>query len=56
MVSRLSTANEKQRGLGVEFERILRITGYLTGALSTWGKAKRAEERDRYKHVKTNEL
>ena len=34
-------------------ERILRmrrITGYLTGDLSSWNSAKRAEERDRVKH------
>lgn len=32
------------------FERIRRITGYLTGSLETWNSAKRAEERDRVKH------
>lgn len=32
------------------FERIRRITGYLTGSLDTWNSAKRAEERDRVKH------
>lgn len=32
------------------FERIRRVTGYLTGALSRWNNAKRAEERDRVKH------
>ena len=30
--------------------RMRRITGYLTGDLSTWNSAKRAEERDRVKH------
>lgn len=30
--------------------RMRRITGYLTGDLSTWNSAKRAEERDRIKH------
>ena len=32
------------------FERIRRITGYLTGDLNTWNNAKRAEESDRVKH------
>lgn len=32
------------------FERIRRITGYLTGTLDTWNNAKRAEESDRVKH------
>ena len=32
------------------FERIRRITGYLTGTLDKWNDAKRAEERDRVKH------
>ena len=44
-------ATEKQRGNGVRFERIRRITGYLTGDLNTWGNAKQAEERDRVKHM-----
>ncbi len=30
--------------------RMRRITGYLTGNLSSWNSAKRAEERDRVKH------
>ena len=34
----------------IKFERIRRITGYLTGNLDTWNKSKRAEERDRVKH------
>lgn len=43
--------SEKERGKGVGFQRIRRITGYLTGDLSTWGSAKRAEEKDRVKHA-----
>ncbi len=31
--------------------RMRRITGYLTGDLSSWNKAKRAEEHDRIKHL-----
>lgn len=43
--------SEKERGLGVGFERVRRITGYLTGDLNTWNSAKRSEERDRVKHA-----
>ena len=32
------------------FERIRRITGYLTGDLNTWNNSKRAEESQRVKH------
>lgn len=42
--------SERERGLGVGFERVRRITGYLTGDLNTWNSAKRSEERDRVKH------
>lgn len=38
-------------GEGVKFERIRRITGYLVGTLDRFNNAKRAEERDRVKHV-----
>lgn len=48
----MQVVSERQRGMGVKFDRIRRITGYLTGDLSTWGKAKLAEEKDRYKHTK----
>ena len=33
------------------FERIRRITGYLVGTMDHWNNAKRAEERDRVKHL-----
>ena len=46
---------KKAVGEGREFERIRRITGYLTGTLDGWNSAKRAEEKDRVKHpVKTD--
>ena len=35
---------------GKRFERVRRITGYLTGDLNTWNDAKRAEESERVKH------
>ena len=40
-------------GEGVPFERTRRITGYLVGTLDRFNNAKRAEERDRVKHVCT---
>lgn len=33
------------------FERIRRITGYLVGTVECWNDAKKAEERDRVKHL-----
>lgn len=45
-------ANSKQNvGKGVKFERIRRITGYLTGSLERFNNAKRAEVHDRIKHA-----
>lgn len=41
----------KMVGQGVRFERIRRITGYLVGTLDRFNNAKRAEERDRVRHV-----
>lgn len=34
-----------------KFERIRRVTGYLSGTLDTWNNAKKSEERDRVKHI-----
>lgn len=34
-----------------KFERIRRITGYLVGATDRWNNAKKAEERERVKHL-----
>ena len=47
------SAMQKQSTVGkdVSFERIRRITGYLTGDLSSWNSAKRAEEKDRVKNL-----
>lgn len=33
-----------------KFDRIRRITGYMSGTLDRWNPAKQAEERDRVKH------
>ena len=38
-------------GEGIGFERIRHITGYLVGTTDRFNNAKRAEERDRVKHV-----
>ena len=46
----LHEASAKERGEGVLFQRIRRITGYLVGTLDRFNNAKRAEERDRVKH------
>lgn len=43
-------ASPKERGAGVKFERIRRITGYLVGTLDRFNDGKRAEEHDRVKH------
>ena len=40
----------------VMFERIRRITGYLTGNTNTWNEAKKAELEDRKKHDNSQEL
>ena len=37
-------------GEGVKFERIRRITGYLTGTVDRWNTAKRNELNDRTTH------
>lgn len=38
-------------GKEVKFERIRRVTGYLTGSLDRWNSGKAAEEHDRVKHM-----
>ena len=46
-------AMQKQSVVGKDapFERIRRITGYLVGTMDKWNDAKKAEERDRVKHL-----
>ncbi len=34
-----------------KFNRIRRVTGYLSGDITTWNNAKLAEEKDRVKHI-----
>ncbi len=43
--------SEETRGKGIGFERIRRITGYISGTMDRWNTAKRSEERDRVKHM-----
>ncbi|MEG0571090.1 MAG: anaerobic ribonucleoside triphosphate reductase, partial [Oscillospiraceae bacterium] len=41
----------KESDSDIKFERIRRITGYLVGTVDRFNNAKRAEERDRVKHL-----
>lgn len=47
----MAVVSERERGKDIKFSRIRRITGYLTGDLSTWNNAKRSEEQARVKHA-----
>lgn len=47
---------EKIVGQGIRFERFRRITGYLVGALERFNDGKRAEERDRVKHISMKKI
>ncbi|MBE6423051.1 anaerobic ribonucleoside-triphosphate reductase [Succinivibrio dextrinosolvens] len=47
----LNIAADGTVGTGVGFQRIRRVTGYLTGDLSRFNNGKKAEERDRVKHM-----
>ncbi len=51
--SEVKLMNDKKQimvGKGIKFERIRRITGYLTGTIDRWNNAKNAEQKDRVKH------
>lgn len=47
---------EKLVGEGVGFERIRRVTGYLSGDVKRFNNGKRAEEKDRVKHSGVKEI
>jgi len=54
----VSKADEKNVDIDIKYvqdkpkiERIRRITGYLTGDLSTWNNSKRHEVMERIKHI-----
>lgn len=51
MYTRLHTDENGIVGKGIKFERIRRVTGYLVGTLDRFNNAKRAEVRDRVKHM-----
>lgn len=48
--------NKEEVGNGIKFERIRRVTGYLSGTVDRFNNAKRAEEKDRVKHGKVEEV
>ena len=48
--------NKKEVGKGIKFDRIRRVTGYLSGTVDRFNNAKRAEEKDRVKHGKVEEV
>lgn len=47
---------EKLVGEGVGFERIRRVTGYLSGDVRRFNNAKQCEEKDRVKHSGIKEV
>ena len=47
---------EKIVGEGEKFERIRRVTGYLSGDVSRFNNGKRAEEHDRVRHTGIKEV
>ena len=44
------------KGQNIGFERIRRVTGYLTGDIKRFNNGKRAEESERVKHTDIDEL
>ena len=50
------TREVKMVGEGVGFERIRRVTGYLSGDVKRFNNSKRAEEKDRVKHTGIKEV
>lgn len=47
---------EKVVGKGIKFDRIRRVTGYLSGDVSRFNNAKRCEEKARVKHSGIKEI
>lgn len=50
MITHLNPDDNGLVGTNIPFERIRRITGYLTTTVDKWNNAKQAEEHDRVKH------
>lgn len=48
--------SKKEKGEGIKFDRIRRVTGYLSGTVDRFNNAKRAEEKDRVKHSGIEEV
>lgn len=44
-------SEEELYGEGIGFQRLRRVTGYLTSDITTWNNAKLAELNDRVKHI-----
>lgn len=55
MITKILTDANGMIGVGVKFERIRRITGYLVGTLDRFNNAKRSEESQRVKHMSMRE-
>ena len=51
MQTRLKPNAQGLVGVGVKFERIRRVTGYIVSTLDRFNNAKRAEVQDRVKHM-----
>lgn len=51
MYTRLHSDKDGKIGTGVKFERIRQVTGYLVDTLDRFNNAKRAEVKDRVKHM-----
>lgn len=47
----MGVISERERGKGIGFERIRRITGYIVPDLNFWNGGKKAELKDRVKHA-----
>ena len=47
---------EKLVGEGIGFERIRRVTGYLSGDVKRFNNSKRVEEKDRVKHTGVKDI
>ena len=47
---------EQEKGKGIGFERIRRVTGYLAGTVERFNNGKKAEEKDRVKHTGIEEI
>ena len=56
MKKEVKESSKRTTGEGVKFERIRRVTGYLSGDVSRFNNGKRSEEADRVKHTGVKEV